>query len=92
MTQAAARQSRYHPVDREAAARALVTQAATWKHMFTSVGKRFGIESRSQPGAYHLVDCHSCTCRDWLSGHLCSHIQAVRLYVASVRAERARAA
>ena len=71
------------------AALGLMVRAKGWARVRTLDGQKFyGVPSRSRPGLLHLADCQTCTCEDHKHrGVECSHILAVRLHVAQVKAK-----
>ncbi len=73
---------------RSVAALRLMLRASSWPRCHLKDGQKFyAVPSRSRPGRYHLADCQSCTCEDYKHrGVECSHILAVRLHVAQVKA------
>ena len=74
---------------RSVAALGLMLRAGSWPRCHLRDGQRFyAVPSRSRPGRYHLADCQSCSCEDHKNrGVECSHILAVRLHVAQVKAK-----
>jgi hypothetical protein len=74
---------------RSVAALGLMLRAGSWPRCHLKDGQKFyAVPSRSRPGRYHLADCQSCTCEDHQNrGVDCSHILAVRLHVAQVKAK-----
>lgn len=76
---------------RSVAALGLAVRSKGWAKVRTLDGQKFyGVPSRTRPGLYHLVDVHSCICEDHKHrGVECSHILAVRLHVAQVKARQA---
>jgi hypothetical protein len=74
---------------RSVAALGLMVRAKGWARVRTLDGQKFyGVPSRSRPGLLHLADCQTCTCEDHKHrGAECSHILAVRLHVAQVKAK-----
>src|SRR5215210_1922487 len=74
---------------RSVAALGLMLRAGQWPRCHLKDGQKFyAVPSRSRPGRYHLADCQSCTCEDHKNrGVECSHILAVRLHVAQVKAK-----
>ena len=77
---------------RAVAALGLMLNAGQWGKAHLRDGQRFyAIPSRTQPNVRYLTDLHSCTCPDHkYRGVECSHILAVRLHVARVRAQASR--
>src|SRR5215216_1449737 len=76
---------------RSVSALGIMVRAKGWAKVRTADGQRFyGVPSRSRPGLFHLADCQSCTCEDHTNrGVECSHILAVRLHVAQIKAKAA---
>ena len=74
---------------RSVAALGLMLGARQWPRCHLRDGQKFyAVPSRSRPGLFHLADCQSCTCEDYKNrGVECSHILAVRLHVAQVKAK-----
>jgi hypothetical protein len=74
---------------RSVAALGLMVRAKGWARVRTLDGQKFyGVPSRSRPGLLHLADTQTCTCEDHKHrGAECSHILAVRLHVAQVKAK-----
>ena len=74
---------------RSVAALGLLVRAGTWPRCRLKDGQKYyAVPSRSRPGLLHLADTQTCTCEDHKHrGAECSHILAVRLHMAHVRAE-----
>ena len=72
---------------------AILATADRWQRGHTKDGRSFyAVPSQSVPNAYHMADCHACTCKDFERRQTeCKHRIAARLLCEEFKACKAAA-